>query len=98
MNDDQLKQRFLALQKKTVFQPGDIVRWKEGLSNRKLPGVDQMAVVTRIPESPILASEDSGSQYFNEPLDIVVGLFVGSGEFCEYHQDSRRFELVEARV
>jgi hypothetical protein len=36
-----------------------------------------------------------GSQYFREPLDIVLGKVVENGErFLMHHYDSRRMELI----
>jgi len=40
------------------------------------------------------AGNDSGSPYFREPLDIVLGFLNGDGDFITYHFDSRRFAPV----
>ena len=40
------------------------------------------------------AGNDSGSPYFREPLDIVLGFVDGDGDFITYHFDSRRFAPV----
>jgi hypothetical protein len=36
--------------------------------------------------------EDAGSPFFQEPLDVVLGIIDRDGDFFCYHYDSRRFE------
>src|SRR3546814_14058437 len=35
---------------------------------------------------------ESGSTYFREPLDIIIGFVDEDGDFLNYHADARRFE------
>ena len=37
-------------------------------------------------------SQNAGSQYFHEPLDLRVGFLDGNNQFVTYLYDSRRFE------
>lgn len=79
------------------FVPADLVTWKPGLKNRRVPRSDQPAVVLEVLAEPVFDSEkDSGSPYFREPLDVVLGLFVDDGphrgDFLNWHFDSRRFQ------
>ncbi len=79
------------------FAPGDLVTWKPGLKNRRVPHSGQPAVVLEVLKEPVFDSEkDSGSPYFREPLDVVLGLFVEDGphrgDFLNWHFDSRRFK------
>lgn len=75
-----------------VFQPGQLVRWKPELKNRKFPAYGECGVVVSVLPEPVMdAGNDSGSQYFREPLDIVLGFVDGEGDFITYHFDSRRF-------
>ncbi len=79
-----------------VFKVGDLVKWKNGLKNRKLPKKYQPAVVVAVLDTPILNIEDnSGSPYFREPLDIVLGVVSEDGVFNTYYYDKRRFTSFE---
>lgn len=76
------------------FEPGQIVRWKPGLSNRALPDVTSVGVVIEHREDPYYAERDSASAYFQEPLDLALGIIFGEERsFVVYWFDSRRFEL-----
>lgn len=77
------------------FQPGQLVCWKPELKNRKYPAYGECGVVVSILQEPVMdAGNDSGSPYFREPLDIVLGFVDGDGDFITYHFDSRRFAPV----
>ena len=77
------------------FRPGQLVCWKPELKNRKYPVYGECGVVVHVlPEPVIDAGNDSGSPYFREPLDIVLGFLDGEGDFITYHFDSRRFAPV----
>lgn len=76
-----------------VFEIGQLVKWKKGFKNKKYPHETQPAVVVDILESPLRASnKESGSPYFNEPLDIALGFLDSDGDFLIYYYDKRRFE------
>jgi len=76
------------------FRPGDIVVWKEGCSNRKRPKTGEPAVVVEVLPKPLYGEEKStGSPYFHEPLDIVLGMLDDDGDFVRYCYDRRRFRL-----
>ena len=80
-------------EKNQGFKPGDIVDWKFGMRNKKSTGP---FVVVEVLEVPVFDLEgSSGSPYFREPLDLVLGRFMGEGEFTTFYYDSRRMELVE---
>lgn len=92
-----LRERFEALNHPTRFAPGMAVRWKPGLPNRRWPQYNQSAIVVEVLSEPILdSSEQPGSPYFREPLDLVIGHFVDKGEarsdFLTFYVDSRRFQ------
>lgn len=79
------------------FQPGDLVTWKPGLKNRRVPRAGAPAVVLAVLDQPLYDSEhDSGHTYFHEPLDLVLGLFMDEGDargdFLAWHYDRRRFQ------
>lgn len=76
------------------FKPGDLVIWKKGLTNRARPALNEPAIVMLILDTPLRDQnkQDSGTPYFNEPLDLVLGLIDEDGEFAIFHYDKRRFE------
>ena len=89
----QLKSVCKSFIKKESLEVGQIVKWKEHLKNRKLPHKNQPAIVIAILEQPVISTDDeSGSPYFLETLDIILGIIVGNGTFLTFYYDSRRFE------
>eukprot|EP00727_Mastigamoeba_balamuthi_P010657 m51a1_g6213 hypothetical protein (271) ;mRNA; r:179583-180577 len=95
---ERLKPVYESYRRKEDLKPGDIVRWKAGLSNRRFPVTDSLAIVTNTYPVPIYdrKKKDAGSPYFGEPLDTVLGLFDSEGDFVEYHYDGHRLERVPA--
>ncbi len=92
-----LRERYRLFNQSHAFAPGDLVIWKPGLKNRRLPRYARPAVVIAVLETPVLDHEDdSGSTYFHEPLDLVLGLIhedgQARGELLTWHYDSRRFQ------
>lgn len=96
---DRLKEAFESLSESHVFTVGDIVKWKNGLKNRKLPKYNEPGIVIEyIPDGEIfLGEKDAGTPYFREPLNLLVGLIHEDGGFLIYHFDARRFEPWEAK-
>ena len=92
-----LLERYALLNTSHAFKPGDLVCWKPGMRNRRVPAYGTPAVVLEVLETPIPDSDkESGSTYFHEPLSLVLGLFwnrdPGRGDFVAFHFDGRRFE------
>lgn len=92
-----LRARVESLQRRNDFKPGDLVCWKPGLCNRRMPRYGRPAVVVEVLHEPVLDdAKDSGDAYFREPLDIVLGVFLEQGrhrgDFLTWHFDSRRFQ------
>ena len=89
----QLKSVCKSFLKKESLEVGQIVKWKKNLKNRKLPHKNQPAIVIAILDQPVISTDDvSGSPYFLETLDIILGIIVGDGTFLTFYYDSRRFE------
>lgn len=89
----QLREACDNLLKKEDFEVGQIVKWKKDLKNRRLPQRNQPAIVVRVLDEPIVSSDDeSGSPYFLEKLDIVLGVMSKDGTFITFYYDSSRFE------
>jgi len=72
------------------LQPGDIVRWKAGLKNKKRPAYDEYVVVLEVLNVPIISKSEG--VYFAEPLDCKLGYVDGDGDLLTFFFDSRRFE------
>lgn len=84
--------RFFSGSEKSL-QPGMLAQWKPGMKNRKTPDYDAPMMVVEVLEQPVIdATFESGSIYFRERLDIVLGFVDEDDEFCLIHYDSRRFE------
>ncbi|MDF0555253.1 hypothetical protein [Kamptonema sp. UHCC 0994] len=88
----QLKSVCQNFLKKESLEIGQIVKWKENLKNRKLPHKNQPGIVIALLDKPVISTDDeSGSPYFLETLDIIIGI-VEDGTFLTFYYDSRRFE------
>jgi hypothetical protein len=89
----QLKSACKNFVRKESFEVGQIVKWKENLKNRKLPHNNQPAIVIAILDEPVISTDNqSGSPYFLETLDIILGIIVDDDSFLTFYYDSRRFE------
>jgi hypothetical protein len=78
------------------LQPGMLAQWKAGMKNRQTPEYGVPVVVVEFLSTPFPDTKfDSGSIYFREPLDIILGFIDEDGEFSALHYDSRRFEVFE---
>lgn len=85
-------QRFSSGVEKSL-RPGMLAQWKPGMKNRATPDYGTPMVVVEALESPIIDTKfDSGSVYFRERLDLVLGFVDEDDEFYSFHYDSRRFE------
>jgi hypothetical protein len=98
-----LLERYALLNRAHAFKPGDLVCWKPGLRNRRVPAYGTPAVVLDILETPIPDTEtESGSTYYREPLSLVLGVFwdrdQGRGDFVAFHFDGRRFEPWDSKT
>ena len=60
-----------------ALRPGMLATWKPGLKNRRFPRYGEPVVVVALLETPIVnPGDESGSPYFREPLDLLLGLGV----------------------
>ena len=80
-----------------ALRPGMLATWKPGLKNRRFPRYGEPVVVVAVLDTPILnPGDESGSPYFREPLDLLLGVVRGDDrEFLVYHADRRRFQPYE---
>ncbi|WP_163575344.1 hypothetical protein [Halomonas faecis] len=73
------------------FKVKDRVTWKWGMKNKVAPIAQQTAVVMAIRPDPFFdESQSAASAYFEEPLDVRVGVFTPEGIFREVWVDGRR--------
>lgn len=88
-----LKATHSTLLKKEIFEVGQIVKWKKDLKNKRLPYMNQPAIVVSVLDEPIISKEEeSSSPYFLETLDIILGIIIDEDTFLTFYYDSRRFE------
>jgi hypothetical protein len=86
----QLEKQFSAQNKFTV---GQFVTWKPGLKNKLKPRLNEPAIVVKLLDAPLYdQDQDSGSPYFMEPLDMVIGVLEEERHtLLLFHVDRRRF-------
>ena len=86
-----IKMTSSLMEPKQEFKIGDVVTWKDGLRNKRSEG--PFVVTAVLGEAIADASEDPGSPYFREPLDVRVARLDDDGELLENYLDSRRLRL-----
>ena len=77
--------------KRYDFSEGDIVCWKANLKNRSVPDYGEPAIILEKLDEPFYDEKETGSVYFREPLDLILGIFA-EGELISFHYDSRKFQ------
>lgn len=92
-----LRERYHQLKLiKHNFHPGMVLTWKPGLKNRAWPAYGKPLIVVSLLDTPVLDTDESGSTYFREPLDMVIGLFLDSGkhrgDFLTFYANSERYQ------
>ncbi len=71
---------------------GDIIAWKPGLKNKRIPCYNEPVVVIEVLDPPVFDNDkDAGSAYFRDSLDIRVGFF-RKNDFVTFHHTSSRFQ------
>ena len=90
-----LYQRF-ANGREIALRPGRLAVWKPGLKNRRFPHYGEPAMVVELLDPPLLDHEDeTGTPYYREPLNLLLGILHRDGDFLVYHFDRRRFQPYE---
>ena len=83
-------------EKEYNFKVGDLICWKKGLKNKKVPEYTEPVIIIEMLEKPIFDNEEeAGSPYFKEPLNIKVGMLDADEEFLIFHYDKNRFEPIK---
>jgi hypothetical protein len=88
-----LKELANRLDQHNAFTKGQFVVWKAGLKNRRTPEYGEPAIVTGVLPTPVFDPSETaaGSPYFQEPLNLVIGVF-REDDLLEFRVDGRRFE------
>lgn len=87
-----LSSLFDALMAETRFASGELAEWKPGLKNKRRPPYSApVVVIEHLEEAVITSDQGSGSTYFREPLDLIVGMVDEEDELVTFYVDSRRF-------
>lgn len=77
------------------FKHKDRVSWKWGMKNKSVPLARQTAVVLQICQEPFNDSTLApSSTYYEEPLDVLVGVYTHECIFRELWVDGRRLCLL----
>lgn len=97
-NEEQLLalQRRFSAQPLRGFKPGQIVQWKPGMRNRRLPKYGEPAIVMEVLNPAVFDNDvnSHGSNLYHEPLTLVLGIIdPDDGEYLCLHYDGRRFEV-----
>lgn len=92
-----LAEAFATYARPVDLKPGDIVKWKPGMKNKRRPAEDELAVVVEIYPQPIFRhfAKFAGSPVYDEPINARIALLDHDGEFMAYGFDLSRFEKVE---
>jgi hypothetical protein len=89
----QLKNAYASFEMQHTFSPGQLIKWKPYQRTTRRPEYDEPVIVVQVLSEPYYDdSEDAGSPWFRQPLNLVIGLIDSVGDFLLYHVDGRRFE------
>lgn len=89
---EKLRKRKSLLEQKYNFNVGDIVVWKDGLKNKRVPEYGQPGIILA-KHTPPLKDDDEAIYY--EELDITIGFISDEDEFLAYNYDSNRFMVIK---
>lgn len=92
---EELKEIAARYSNKTEFKIGDVVRWKDGLRDRRYPAYGEPAIVMGLHPGEIDDERSTGTPYYGAPIDLSVGVIDRDGEFGIYRAESQRFEIYE---
>jgi hypothetical protein len=75
------------------FRVGDILVWKSCMNNKMLPKINQPVIVIEVFKEAIFdTSKESSSTYFQELLDMKIGLLHPEDNvFITYFANSQRY-------
>lgn len=95
----QLREVYSVFQKHYDFSSGQLIKWKPQHKNTRRPSYGEPVIVVAVLEQADYdVSEDAGSPYYRQPLNLIVGMIDSSEGFLLYHVDGRRFEPYDEAV
>ena len=92
MSKKDLQAAYDKFNEKHTFSPGDFVEWKPGMKNRSKGG---LFIVSEVLAVPIRSSEETGSNYFSDMVDLSLACLDSDGDYTEFMFDSRRIQPVD---
>jgi len=91
-----LQEKVILLEEIVNFKKGDVVVWKKGLRNKTHPSDSEPGIIMELLSNPITTTGvESGSPYWNEPLDVIIASLDSDGDLVCFYYDKRRFKLVQ---
>lgn len=88
------KRKASFLEEKHTFSVGDIVMWKDGLKNKRLPAYGEPCIVLKVHEEPIIDEDDVSDL---EELDVKIGIISPDDDFLCFNYDSARLKKVNLK-
>ena len=89
----QLIKTIEVYEEKYEFKKGELVVWKEGLKNKKVPDYNIPAVVIEIYTEPIIdENAPLASPYYKEELNLKLAILDEDNELLTFHYDGYRFK------
>ncbi len=85
---EELGKRQKSYEDAATFSMGNIIIWKDGMKNKRLPEYAQPCIVMRINNPPVYDTD------IHEFLNIVLG-FITDGDFLTFSYDSKRFKILK---
>jgi hypothetical protein len=76
-----------------TFKPGDLVTWKDGLKDCRLPKYGQPGIIIEIREGQRDTREETGSCYYQTPNEARVAILDSDGDFVSWWLDLNRLQL-----
>ncbi len=76
------------------IEPGVLVSWKKGLKNKTKPEYNEPAIVMEVLDTAIIDNDEaSDSAYFQEKLNLKIGLLDSDNDLQIFHADKNRFKI-----
>lgn len=95
--EERLRLGYALYAETTRFKPGQLVCWKPLMQNRSIPVDEEPAVVISHLKKPVISPDnESGSPFYREELDLIIGVLDEEYNFLRFYVDSHRFERWQA--
>ena len=75
-----------------IFKPGDLVMWKPGLKDCRVPEYGEPVVVLEVAPGNISSCDDSHNRKYREPCDVRVGVYPDGSTFVGFWMDGKRLQ------